>query len=93
MEVVRHHGIRRDIDREHPGQLLHARHDPAAPVLEVAAGVVIEAAETRAPDTALDDVVPGGGIEGDEGGAGLGHAGLLPWHRICPKATAALQRD
>ena len=38
------------------------------------AGVVIEAAEIRAPDTARDDVVPGRGVEGDEGGAGLGHA-------------------
>ena len=35
-----------------------------------------------------NDVVPGGGVEGDEGGAGLGHAGLLPWNLICPKATA-----
>jgi hypothetical protein len=50
---------------------------------------VIKAAEIRAPDTARDHVVPGGGVERDEGGAGLGHAGLLPWNLICPKTTAA----
>jgi len=50
------------------------------------------AIEIRAPDTARDDVVPRGGVEGDEGGAGLGHAGLLPWNLICPKATVAPQR-
>ena len=33
------------------------------------------AIEIRAPDTARDDVVPRGGVEGDEGGARLGHAG------------------
>ena len=27
--------------------------------------------------------------ERDEGGVGLGHAGLLPWNLICPKATVA----
>ena len=58
-------------------------------MLEVAAGVVIEAAKIRAPDTTRDDVVPGGGVEGDEGGTGLGHAGLLPWNLGCQKATAA----
>jgi len=44
-------------------------------VFEVAAGMVIHAAEIRAPDTARDHVVPGRGVEGDEGGAELGHAG------------------
>ena len=34
-------------------------------------------------------MVPGGGVERDEGGAGLGHAGLLPWNLICLKATVA----
>ena len=76
-------------DGEHRSELLQALNDPAAPVFEVAAGVVIKAAEIRAPDTARYDVVPGGGVERDEGGAGLGHAGLLPWNLICPKATAA----
>jgi len=31
-----------------------------------------------------------GGVQGDEGGAGLGHAGLLPWNLACGKATAAV---
>jgi hypothetical protein len=180
MEVIAHYRVGGDIDREHRSELLQTLDDPAAPVLEVAAGVVIHAAEIRAPDTARDDVVPGGIVEGDsgagscrtsfhgvvllwrlapgwlrfksgcpvvsvqlghatpsvvcqrltvgrsskvgvpglttmaieaaeictpdtarddvvpggivegdEGGAGLGHAGLLPWNRVCPKASAA----
>ena len=31
----------------------------------------------------------GSGVKGDEGGAGLGHAGLLPWNLVCRKVTAA----
>jgi hypothetical protein len=31
-------------------------------------------------------------VQGDEGVVGLGHAGLLPWNLICPKATAAPPR-
>ena len=75
MNMIAHHRIGGDIDREHGRELLQALNDPAAPVLEVAAGVLIHAAEIRAPDAARDDVVPGGGVEGDEGGAGLRHAG------------------
>ena len=49
----------------------------------------IESAEICASDTTRNDVVPGSGVEGDEGGAGLGHAGLLPWNLCCEKANAA----
>jgi hypothetical protein len=47
------------------------------------------AAEIRAGDGGRG---PGarGGVQGDEGGAGLGHAGLLPWNLACGKATAAV---
>jgi hypothetical protein len=50
MKVVAHHRIGGDIDGEHRRQLPQALDDPAAPVLEVAAGVAIHAAEIRAPD-------------------------------------------
>ena len=55
----------------------------------VPAGLAIEAAEIRAPDTARDNVVPGRVVKGDEGRAWLGHAGLLPWNLGCGKATGA----
>jgi len=77
-----------DIDGEYRRELLQSLHDRTTPVLEIAAGVAIEATEIGAANTARDDVVPGSGVEGDEGGAGLCHAGLLPWNRDCRKATA-----
>jgi len=72
MDVVAHHRIGRNIDGEHAGELLHALYDPTAPVLEIAAGLAIEAAEIRASDTARYDVAPGGGVEGDEIGVERG---------------------
>jgi len=74
VEVIAHYRVGGDVDGEHRSELLQTLKDPAAPVLEVPAGAVIEAAEIRAPDTARDHVVPGGGVEGDEGGARLRHA-------------------
>jgi hypothetical protein len=40
VEVVAHHRIGGDIDGEYRSELLQALDDPAAPVLEVAAGLV-----------------------------------------------------
>ena len=41
-----------------------------------------------APQTAGEGLVPGVASRETKGGAGLGHAGLLPWNLACGKATA-----
>ena len=77
VEVVAHHGIGGDIDGEDAGQLLDAVGDPAPAVGVVLAGLVVLAAQEGAADTAVDAVVPGGVVQGYEGGAGLGHGWSL----------------
>jgi hypothetical protein len=62
---------------------------PASPVLQAAAGVVTQAAEKHAAHAAGDGVVPGRVLEGDEGGARMRHAGLLPWNRVAQEVNAA----
>jgi hypothetical protein len=47
VELVAHHHVGGDIDGEHCRELLQALNDPAAPVLEIPAGVVSLAAEIR----------------------------------------------
>ena len=47
--MIAHHRVGGDIDGEHRSELLQTLDDPAAPVLEVAAGVVIHAAKIGAP--------------------------------------------
>ena len=50
MKMIAHHRVGGDIDGEHRSELLQTLDDPAAPVLEVAAGVVIHTAEICAPE-------------------------------------------
>ena len=89
-----------NIDGEH-GRKLPQSLDPTSPVFEIAAGVVIHAAEICPPDTARDDVIPERGAEGDEGAAWLRHAGTpsvehqakwVPEFRkplVCPQRVAS----
>ena len=65
MEVIGHDRIGGDIDRENPGQLLHLRHDPAAPLLEISPGRQILATKKRPAHTTGDHVLPGGGLQAD----------------------------
>lgn len=47
--------------------------DPAAAMLKALAAGGIAAAQEGTAHAAIDEVIPGGGIQQDEGGAGLGH--------------------
>ena len=75
VEVVAHHGEGGDIDGEDAGQLLDTVGDPAPAVGVVLAGLAILAAQEGAADAAVDAVVPGGVVQGYEGGATPRHEG------------------
>ena len=70
--------------RDHWSHCIAWRYTIQGPIITLARRSVVDilAAEIHVPDTARNDVVPRRGVEGDEGGARLDHAGLLPWNLI-----------
>jgi hypothetical protein len=77
MQVIAHHGIGMDGDRETFGDLTNPRLDPRLAVFEGTAGVIVDSAQEGATHTALDAVVGAGGVGRGDVAAGTGHAAII----------------
>jgi hypothetical protein len=77
MQVVAHDGVGVDRDGEALGDEADALLDPAPAMFEGPTAVVVDAAEERPPDAALDAVEGAGAVMWCDVRAGPGHASVL----------------